>query len=114
MLRVLHDRSQARKSDRRSSYDIDPLDVELRRDGIEMIAPHRSNRSKPATKMDAAEAILVRWEYYPQNFRGFVQLACLVILFRWPRRASCAPGGMLDHAGTHAPHWLQPFGNDAE
>jgi hypothetical protein len=25
---------------------------------------------------------LVRWEYYPQNFLGFVQLACLVILFR--------------------------------
>jgi len=26
--------------------------------------------------------ILVRWEYYTQNFLGFVQLACLVILFR--------------------------------
>jgi hypothetical protein len=24
----------------------------------------------------------VRWEYYPENFLGFVQLACLVILFR--------------------------------
>jgi hypothetical protein len=24
----------------------------------------------------------VRWEYYPQNFLGFVQLACLVVLFR--------------------------------
>jgi len=22
------------------------------------------------------------WEYYPQNFLGFVRLACLVILFR--------------------------------
>jgi len=31
--------------------------------------------------------ILVRWEYYPQNFLGFVQLACLVILFR--RAATC-------------------------
>jgi hypothetical protein len=29
------------------AYDSDPLDEELRRDGIEMIAPHRSNRSKP-------------------------------------------------------------------
>src|SRR6201999_201626 len=28
------------------AYDSDPLDVELRRDGIEMIAPHRSNRSR--------------------------------------------------------------------
>ena len=26
--------------------------------------------------------ILVRWEYYAQNFLGFVQLACLVVLFR--------------------------------
>ncbi len=26
--------------------------------------------------------ILVRWEYYTQNFLGFVQLACLVILLR--------------------------------
>jgi hypothetical protein len=26
--------------------------------------------------------ILVRWEYHTQNFLGFVQLACLVILFR--------------------------------
>ena len=32
------------------AYDSDPLDEELRRDGIEMIAPHRSNRSKPATQ----------------------------------------------------------------
>jgi hypothetical protein len=32
------------------AYDSDPLDEQLRRDGIEMIAPHRSNRSKPATQ----------------------------------------------------------------
>src|SRR6476620_2880954 len=32
------------------AYDSDPLDEELRRDGIEMIAPHRSNRSRPATQ----------------------------------------------------------------
>src|SRR5262249_1651178 len=29
------------------AYDSDPLGEELRRDGIEMIAPHRANRSKP-------------------------------------------------------------------
>jgi hypothetical protein len=28
----------------------DPLDEQLRRDGIEMIASHRSNRSKPETQ----------------------------------------------------------------
>ena len=32
------------------AYDSDPLDAELRRDGIEMIAPHRGNRSKPPTQ----------------------------------------------------------------
>ena len=26
--------------------------------------------------------ILIRWEYHAQNFLGFVQLACLVILFK--------------------------------
>jgi hypothetical protein len=31
------------------AYDSDPLDEQLRRDGIEMIAPHRSNRSKAAS-----------------------------------------------------------------
>jgi hypothetical protein len=32
------------------AHDSGPLDEQLRRDGIEMIAPHRSNRSKPATQ----------------------------------------------------------------
>jgi hypothetical protein len=32
------------------AYDCDPLDEELHRDGIEMITPHLSNRSKPATQ----------------------------------------------------------------
>ena len=84
------------------AYDSDPLDEELRRDGIEMIAPHRSNRSRPATQdgrrlrryarrwvverffawVQWQRRILVRWEYYPQNFLGFVQLACLLILFK--------------------------------
>jgi transposase len=82
-------------------YDSDPLDEELRRDGIEMIAPHRANRSKSLTQdrrrltrymrrwlverffawMQWQRRILVRWEYHTQNFLGFVQLACLVILF---------------------------------
>src|SRR5215468_7498268 len=32
------------------AYDSDPLDAELRKDGIEMIAPHRGNRSRPPTQ----------------------------------------------------------------
>jgi hypothetical protein len=31
------------------AYDSDPLDEELRLDGVEMIAPHRANRIKPPT-----------------------------------------------------------------
>jgi transposase len=84
------------------AYDSDPLDEELRRDGIEMIAPHHANRSKPPTQdrrrlsrfmrrwlverlfawIRWQRRILVRWEYHAQNFLSFVQLACLVILFR--------------------------------
>ena len=83
-------------------HDSDPLDEEMRKDGIEMIAPHRSNRCKPRTQdrrrlrrymrrwlverffawIQWQRRILVRWEYHTQNFFGFVQLACLVILFR--------------------------------
>jgi transposase len=79
--------------------DSDPLDAELRKEGIEMIAPHRCNRSKPPTRrlsrymrrwlverffawLQWQRRILIRWEYHTQNFLGFVQLACLVILFR--------------------------------
>ena len=32
------------------AYDSDPLDDDLRKDGIEMVAPHRSNRRKRATQ----------------------------------------------------------------
>ena len=83
------------------AYDSDPLDEELRNDGIEMIAPHRSNRSKPPTQdrrrlsrymrrwlverffawIQWQCRILVRWEYHAQNFLGFVQLAQV----RWLR-----------------------------
>ena len=84
------------------AYDSDPLDDDLRKDGIEMVAPHRSNRRKRATQdgrrlrryarrwlverffawIQWQRRILVRWEFYPKNFLGFVQLACLLVLFR--------------------------------
>ena len=69
------------------AYDSDQLDENLRQDGIEMIAPHRSNRTRPPTQdrrrlrryarrwlverffawIQWQRRILVRWEYYPQN-----------------------------------------------
>jgi len=34
------------------AYDSDPLDEELRRDGVEVIAPHRANPSSRRRKID--------------------------------------------------------------
>jgi transposase len=102
MFRLLHDRSQPENLIGDRAYDSDPLDAELRRDGIEMIAPHRCNRSKPPTRdrrrlsrymrrwlverffawLQWQRRILLRWEYHAHNFLGFVQLACLIILFK--------------------------------
>src|SRR5262249_52101894 len=77
-----------------------------------MIAPHRSNRSKPPTQdrrrlsryvrrwlverffawIQWQRRILVRWEYHAQNFLGFVQLACLAVLSgQAPKPLSGAP-----------------------
>jgi transposase len=84
------------------AYDSDLLNEELRRDGIEMIAPHRSNRVKPPTQgrrrlsryarcwmverffawMQWQRRLLVCWEYHPRNFLGFVQLACMTVLLK--------------------------------
>src|SRR5262245_38095164 len=83
------------------AYDGDALDQDLRQDGVEMIAPHRSNRKMRTQDgrrlrryqrrwlverffawIQWQRRILVRWEFYPENFLGFVQLACLVILLR--------------------------------
>lgn len=84
------------------AYDSDPLDEQLRQEGIEMIAPHKRNRAKPRTQdgrrlrryerrwiverffawIQWQRRLLVRWEYYSVNFLGFVQLACIAILLR--------------------------------
>lgn len=68
-----------------------------------MITPHRSNRTMrkmqdgrrhrrlrasldhgTLLRLDFSDNVgsLVRWEYYAENFLGFVQLACMVILLR--------------------------------
>jgi transposase len=84
------------------AYDSDRLDVELQQQGIELIAPHRTNRIKPATQdgrtlrrykrrwkierlfawLQHFRRILSRHEYHAANFLGFVYLGCLVILMR--------------------------------
>ena len=84
------------------AYDSDPLDADLKSEGIEMIAPHRTNRTRRKTQdgrplrryarrwkverffawLHWQRRIVTRWEYYPNNFLGFVQLASLLILFK--------------------------------
>jgi transposase len=77
------------------AYDSDKLDEELKNEGIELIAPHRGNRKKRQTQdgrrlrryerrwlierffawIQWQRRLLIRWEYYAENFLGFVQLA---------------------------------------
>lgn len=84
------------------AYDCDPLDDKLAADDIELIAPHKSNRIKPATQdgrklrrykrrwkierlfawLNKFRRIVTRWEYDDQRFTGFVHLACSMILLR--------------------------------
>ena len=84
------------------AYDGDPLDDKLRNEGIEMIAPHRSNRAKPKTQdgrklrrykqrwkierlnawLQNSRRVVTRYERKVENFLGLVQLACILILLR--------------------------------
>ena len=84
------------------AYDSNPLDAKLAADGIELIAPHKRNRIRPATQngrklrryqrhrkierlfawLNKYRRILIRWEHDHQRFAGFVHLACSMILLR--------------------------------
>lgn len=84
------------------AYDSDNLDQQLGQDGVEMIAPHRSNRSKQKTQDGRAlrryarrwiierffawlgwnRRLLIRWEFYPANYLGLLQLASVLILLK--------------------------------
>lgn len=84
------------------AYESDALDERLLEErGIEMIAPHKSNR-KHRTQDDRPlrryrrrwkverlfawlqnfRRITVRWDRHAENYLGFVHLGCLVILLR--------------------------------
>jgi len=83
------------------AYDSDKLDLSLKRKGIKMIAPNRSNkkiktqdgrelrRYRKRWKVERLFAWIqnfrrcqTRWDYHDINYEGFVQLACIVILLR--------------------------------
>ena len=84
-----------------NAYDSDVLDVGLAAQGIEVIAPHRSNRKhktqdgRPLRRrkrrwkverffgwLQAFRRVLIRWEVKAENYLGFVHLACVLILLR--------------------------------
>ena len=84
------------------AYDSDTLDEELTEAGIEMIAPHKSNRKKAATQdgrplrrykrrwkierlfawLQNFRRIAMRFDFHDENYLGFVHLGCIRILLR--------------------------------
>ena len=84
------------------AFDSDALDTQLAALGVEMIAPHRSNRTKTVTqdgrplrryrrrwKVERLWAwlfnfrrVATRFEYHVENFLGFVHLGYIKILLR--------------------------------
>ena len=84
------------------AYDSDPLDQRLAEKGIEMIAPHHSNRKKAATQdgrklrryrrrwkierlfawLQNFRRLVVRYEHKLDNYLAMVKLACSLILLK--------------------------------
>ena len=86
------------------AYDSDPLDEKLKKQyGVELVAPHKENRSKPRTQdgrrlrrykrrwkverlfawLQNFRRLATRWEYHLSNFLGMVHLGCAAILLRY-------------------------------
>ena len=77
-----------------NAYDFDKLDAELQQYGIEVIAPHRSNRKNKtqdgrrlrrlSQTLENREAVClaVRYEHHAENFLGMLHLGCCLILLR--------------------------------
>jgi len=84
------------------AYDSDPLRKELKKRGIDLIAPHRKNRKKPKTqdgkklrryrkrwKVERTFAwignfrrLVVRYEKLITVYRAFFHIACLLITLK--------------------------------
>ena len=80
-------------------FDSDGLRDDLAGPGFELLAPHRKNRTKPSRNdgrrmrrykrryvvertfgwLHSYRRLLVRHEYYPFNYDGFMYLACALI-----------------------------------
>ena len=84
------------------AYDSDPLDEELAERGVELIAPHKSNRKRAATRdgrklrryrrrwkierlfawLQNFRRIAMRFDFHDENYLGFVHVGCIRILLR--------------------------------
>lgn len=84
------------------AYDSDPLDEQLLKRNVDLIAPHKVNRRKPTTQdgrvlrrycrrwkverlfawLHQFRRLVIRYEYHAVNYFGLLQLACIVILLR--------------------------------
>jgi transposase len=85
-----------------NAYDSDNLDAQLRYYGIEVVAPHRSNRrikiqderrlrrysrrseiERLFAWLQNFRRLVVRYERHTENFPGMPHLACRLILLRY-------------------------------
>ena len=85
------------------AYDSDKLDQELSNQGIELIAPHRSNRTLENKTQDGRplrryqrrwtvertigwiqnfRRLCIRWEKSTRLFQGFLHLGCTILLLK--------------------------------
>lgn len=84
------------------AYDSDALDDQLACEGSDLIAPHRANRTKPATQdgrtlrryrrrwtvertiswFQNYRRLCIRWEKSATLFQGFLHLSCSLLLLR--------------------------------
>jgi transposase len=84
------------------AYDSDPHRQRLRKQGFELVCPHRRGRKRPPTQdgrklrrykrrwkvertiswLGNSRRLLVRHEYYIHNFQGFIVLACIMLCLK--------------------------------
>ena len=85
------------------AYDSDPLDKRLKKKGIELIAPHKRNRTRSKTQdgrklrhyrhrwtverffsyLQNFRKCVTRYEWYVENFQAFVYLAAIIMYLRY-------------------------------
>ena len=67
------------------AYDSDRLDAQMREQDGRVLRRYRRRWKieRLFAWLHNFRRVVIRWEYYPENFLGMVQLACAVILLRY-------------------------------